>query len=257
MANYNNNTRERKSTNTNGVQLYNSDGAHKSTLQYNFWDKYISFKINPALSADKMTQTERFDYDQVVMTSISPVKALILVKKIDALIEGKYLESGEKFCAGVPVNQNGGVFIGVDKIEGIEVAYAYLLITKDIDPQTRVPKTAMYYQFNQEIVIDSYDIETGEADVSNDPYAELRLIRNLLEQDALQLIGSSAHAMRHVDKYYRDQLAEAAGVKKGSGSGHSYNNTGSVFGSGNTSSPKVDRDQLDNVEEMGSFADMS
>lgn len=256
MANYNNNSRERKSTNTNSVQLYNSDGVHKSTLQYNYWDKYISIKINPALPPEKATQTERFNYDETVMTSIDSTKALVIVKKIDEIIEGQYIEKGIKYCGGVPVGTNGALLVGVNTTDG--ETYAYLLITKDIDPETRIPKTVMYYQFNSTLEIMHYDIETGESEAANDVYGELRFFRNMLENDATDLGGATVHAIRHMDKYYRDTLAEAAGVKKGGNSGHSYNNTGSVFGNGNTGSgTKVDRGQLDNIEEMNSFADMS
>ena len=259
---FNNNTREKQSTNTSGLQFYNSEGEHKSTLKYDFWDKFISIKIHPALPADKMTDNEKFDYDQSAISALNSTKALVLVKHIDEIIENDYVAKGIKFCKGVPIGNNHGIFVGVNTPRDGGDAYAYVMIARNIDPETKKPETAMYFQFVPAISVE-YDIETGNNSVDKLPSIDLELLRNALFNDAITLAGATAHSIRHIDKWYRDQIATAVGVKKGGngGGGHQYNST-SVFGgggaaaAGETRTSTVNRETLSNFSDIGEMTNM-
>lgn len=259
-GNYNNNTRERKSTNTSGIQFFNSEGVHKSTLKYDFWDKYISIKLHPALPADKMTANEKFDYDQSIISALSGKKALKLAKYLTDIIEGDLIAKGEKYCKGVPIGTNNGIFVGV-AVPNEGSPYGYLLVTRNIDPETKKPEVAMYYQFTDEMGVD-YDIETGNFDTEQDQLIEMELLRDALKADAITLIGATAHAARHIDKYYRDSIANAVGATKGGASnGHSYNSA-NVFGGGTSSSSAsnssapADRESMENFSDIEKFSNM-
>ena len=255
--NYNNNSRENNDTNTRGRQYYNSEGTHKSTLVLNFWNKMVSLKIHPALPPEKITQNEKFDYNQAISTALSTEKALkiadlINTEVIPALTEGRTVSKG------VPIGTDSALVVGVN--EDSNGHYAFLAIAKNIDVNTKTPKDLMVYQFSNHLVIDHYDFTNGEFEASSDNGLEVREFQIQLLAAVESLIGAQAHAMRHVDKYWRDKLSEATGVRRGNGAPYSGGgNTSSVFGTGNkSSSPSqdVDRSTLDNVNQISSFTDM-
>lgn len=258
--NYNNNSRERDdSTNTRGRQYYNSDGTHKSTLVLGFWNKMISLKIHPALPADKVTQNERFDYNQVISTALSTEKALKISELIDTHVIPSLLE-GVKVSKGVPIGVDSAVVVGVNEDQSGQ-HYAFLAITKNIDGETKIPKEVLVYQFTNQLVIDKYDFQEGEFDVSNDAVLEVKEFSLQLMAAVQALVGAQAHSMRHIDKYYRDRLADAVGFSKGGNKAPYNGSTASVFGSGmqsdtQKSQQEVDRSTLSNVDQISNFTDM-
>lgn len=261
-SNYNNNSRERDdSTNTRGRQYYNSDGTHKSTLVLGFWNKMVSLKLHPALPTEKITQNEKFDYEQVISTALSNEKALKLSELITEIIIPS-IKEGVTVVKGVPIGVDSGIFVGVNEDDNGH--YGFLTIAKNLDSETKLPKEAMTYQFNKNLTIEHYDITNGDFEVGSDNVLEIKEFAIQLMSAVQSLVGAQAHAMRHIDKYYRDRLSEAVGVKKGSSAPYNGGgSTGSVFGSSRSNdtsksntSTDIDRSKLDNVEQMSSFTDM-
>lgn len=258
---YNNNTKEKKSNdiNTSGRQYYNSDGQHKSTLELSFWNKMVSIKIYPMLPPDKVTDTEKFDYNGGIFTSMSSERAHHIAELITETIVPA-LENGETVSAkGYPIGADSALVVGA-KEDNNGIPYGYIAILRKIDRNTMIPAEGLVYQFNKTLLIDSYDFESGDFNPGTSTTLELKDFAAQLKFAAEVLIGSTSHADRHVDNYYRSRIQEAVGIQsKGGSSGAPYNNS-SVFNerySNRQTEPEENKQRtIENVDDIDKMVNM-
>lgn len=258
---YNNNSKSNsKDVNTTGRQYYNSEGKHKSTLELGFWNKMISLKFYPMLPKDKITETERFDYNNGMFTSMSTERAVHMAELIEKEIIPA-IEAGEKVTGkGYPIGSDSAMVVGTDSQD--DQTYGYIALLRKIDRDTMVPAEGMVYQFNTVLTIESYDYENGDFSAGKSGTMEIREFAKQLRAAAESLIGASAHAARFIDKWYRDRIAEAVGATSGSNNGSSntpYNNS-SVFNDKYSSGNKpanTEHSKITNVDDINALVDMN
>lgn len=260
---YNNNAKENNNNvNTSGRQYYNSDGVHKSTLELSFWNKMVSLKIYPMLPEDKITESERFDYNNGIFTAVSTERAIYIHELImNHIIPA--LESGQKLPAkGYPIGQDSALVLGTNQDTNGNT-FAYIGILKGIDSETMKPSQGIFYQFNRMLTIEAYDYEAGSFEAGNSVKNEIYEFALQLKHAAEDLIGASTHADRYIDRNYRNRIGEATGAftPKGDRSNNTPYNNSSVFGNKynggeNKDTTKPEYTKVENVEDINKFVDM-
>jgi hypothetical protein len=256
-----NNTKDKPSTNTLGINFYNSDGFEPSVLSLGYWNDKLSIKMNPALDKSKRTEKNVFDYDQAMMTSLTVDKMQALVNAIEDFIIPALL-NGEEKNVSVVINLDSLVTVGT----GLSLAgrlAPYIAIHKALNVDTHKPTESIYYEFKSTPVIMDYDASTGESALSMDKFTEFKAFINCLRFAIPSLMNAGTHSMRHSDKYYRDKLIAdigAIGSKLGIESvKKSYSNK-DVFGTrgGGFSStpPQISSgDHSEVIESLDNFMD--
>ena len=157
--NFNKQNKNEINVNTRGYRFMNKNGFCPSTLVCGYWNEMISLKIHPALPESKQTQSQIYDYNQMIATSLSLEKAIILIKKTKEIIYPA-IENNQKSSIAVLVGGVNLVQIGYNP----EVKATYIGIHKGLDPETKKPQDSLYYEFinSSEITIQDYDAETGK-----------------------------------------------------------------------------------------------
>lgn len=221
----NRNNQQRTSVNTRGLQFSNTASKNPSTLQFGYWDDFISLKMNPPLAENMRSETKFFDYNSVVTTALTAAKAQTIADKIPTVIYPALAEKKSAFV-GVPVGGGKSLFgVGVHA-EG-DTAFAYAGIYKSLDENTKKPESFITYEFQAAYVVRDFNPETGEFDLETDIPAELTLFHSMLLASIQALSKANAHASRHVDKAWRDRVA--GGEAPASEGRKGWGNSSSMF----------------------------
>lgn len=264
---YNKQNKNEVNVNTRGYRFMNKDGSCPSTLVCGFWNEMISLKIHPALPESKQTANSVYDYNQMIATSLSIEKALILVKKTEEIVYPALRHNQTKSIA-VLIGGNNLVQIG--STAGNNKAVGYIGIHKGLDPESKKPQDSLYYEFmdSSQITISDYNPETGSYGATEPVECELETFIEILKSSISALCGAYTHDNRHRDKFYRDklcndmaQIAGKLGVElSSSGSGGGYSSKPNIsFGggfnnnSGGGSSQTVNN--ISNMSDIDSFLD--
>ena len=263
--NFNKQNKNEVNVNTRGYRFMNKDGFCPSTLVCGFWNEMISLKIHPALPESKQTQSSVYDYNQMIATSLSIEKALILVKKTQELVYPA-LKQGQNKSIAVLIGGNNLVQVGCNNENGRAVAY--IGIHKNLDPETKKPQDSLYYEFidSSQITISDYDPDTGAYNATEPVQCELETFIEILKASIRALSGAYTHDMRHRDKFYRDkvcndmgQIANKLGVELTGNNGGGYSsrpniNFGTSNGGGNTNQ-QTHVNNISNMSDIDSFLD--
>ena len=252
--NYNKQNKNDINVNTRGYRFMNKDGFCPSTLVCGYWNEMISLKIHPALPESSQTQSQVYDYNQVLATSLSLEKALILVKKTQELIYPAIQNAQDKSIA-VLIGGNNLVQIGYKA----EMKASYIGIHKGLDPESKKPQDSLYYQFvdSSEITIEDYDPETGNYSATTPVECELQTFIEILKSSIKALSGAFSHDSRYRDKFYRDklcsdlsQIGSKLGLDLSSGGGYAPRNNIS-FGKNMSEQPSSGpQTQINNIADM-------
>lgn len=251
--NYNKQNKNDINVNTRGYRFMNKDGFCPSTLVCGYWNEMISLKIHPALPESSQTQSQVYDYNQVLATSLSLEKALILVKKTQELIYPAIQNNQDKSIA-VLIGGNNLVQIGYKA----EMKASYIGIHKGLDPESKKPQDSLYYQFldSSEITIEDYDPETGNYSATTPVECELQTFIEILKSSIKALSGAFSHDSRYRDKFYRDklcndlsQIGSKLGLDLSSGGGYAPRNNIS-FGNSVPEQPSGSQTQINNIANM-------
>lgn len=244
--NQKNNAREGVNVNTRGIQLMNNDGITPSTMLLAFWNQMISIKIHPALEKSQQTDSKKYNYDEVIATTLTLEKATIIADAIDSKILPAFTNTESTFI-GVTVSGDSLFGVGVRVVDTTPTAYA--AIFKGIDESTRKPETGIFYDFKTTSVIKDYDPTTGEYAKGDDVPGELLLFGSALKESVQALTHAQAHSTKVTDKFFRDRMMnvlDEIGAKVGvepraksnwSGGGNNYNKSKDIFSGGNSSVP--------------------
>ena len=252
---YNNNTRKNDSVNTSGLQNYNGDGFHQSTIEIGYWNKMINIKISPALEVSKRTQTERFDYTKTISVACAPAPIRLFAENVLEEVIKAYNAGDTMTAKGITVGLDNALVAGV-KLEGDQLV-PHITIMKKIDGGTMLPSEMISYQFQPIVFINSYDIGEGSAtvDLTQALTAEIRDVQQVLITAANELRAAGAHAQAFNDRFLRAKLF---GKDEANGAPYS-NNTGNVFGGNRQSSGSsepLDKSTLTNASSLSDFTDM-
>lgn len=249
----NNNSSERKSVNTKGIDLRNENGFDPCMITFDFWKSCLSLRMHPVLPPEKQTDYKKFDFETSISTALTPQNAWNLLRNIKAVIIPA-IQNNEKKFVGVPVGGDGLVGVGSGRTDGSE---PYIGVFKGLNPDTKKPETGMCYQFKKNISIEDYDYETGSCNVIELPAMdELELFITILEESVKSFTNAKTHSYRTVQDYYNTtlldlvkQIAQKNGISTGSSS-TGYSRT-QVFGSANSSNDELpfDDEPLDKVSE--------
>lgn len=251
--NYNKQNKNEINVNTRGYRFMNRDGFCPSTLVCGYWNEMISLKIHPALPESSQTQSQVYDYNQVLATSLSLEKALILVKKTQELIYPA-IQNGQNKSIAVLIGGNNLVQIGYKA----EMKASYIGIHKGLDPESKKPQDSLYYQFldSSEITIEDYDPETGNYSATTPVECELQTFIEILKSSIKALSGAFSHDSRYRDKFYRDklcndlsQIGSKLGLDLSSGGGYVPRNNIS-FGNSAPEQPSGSQTQINNIADM-------
>lgn len=251
--NYNKQNKNEINVNTRGYRFMNRDGFCPSTLVCGYWNEMISLKIHPALPESSQTQSQVYDYNQVLATSLSLEKALILVKKTQELIYPA-IQNGQDKSIAVLIGGNNLVQIGYKA----EMKASYIGIHKGLDPESKKPQDSLYYQFldSSEITIEDYDPETGSYSATTPVECELQTFIEILKSSIKALSGAFSHDSRYRDKFYRDklcndlsQIGSKLGLDLSSGGGYAPRNNIS-FGNSAPEQPSGSQTQINNIADM-------
>lgn len=244
--------------NTRGYRFMNKDGFCPSTLICGFWNDMISLKIHPALPESKQTATSVYDYNQMVATSISLEKAIILINKIETIIEPA-IEKGEVKSIAILIGGNNLVQVG-SGLKG-EI-HPFVGIHKALDPETKKPQDSLFYEFidSSQITIEDYDYETGSYTGSKPVQCELKTFTEILKASVAALCGASAHEIRYVDKFYRDkvlnsimQIGNKMGISYDSGYTPKGDNVDFGFGSKPSNNTSSNGSSINNIEDINAI----
>lgn len=263
--NFNKQNKNEVNVNTRGYRFMNKDGFCPSTLVCGYWNEMISLKIHPALPESKQTQSSVYDYNQMIATSLSIEKALILVKKTQEIVYPA-IKQGQSRSVAVLIGGNNLVQVGCTAENGKVISYVG--IHKNLDPETKRPQESLYYEFldSSQITISDYDPETGAYGATEPVNCELETFIEILKASIKALCGAFTHDMRHRDKFYRDklcndmaQIAGKLGVELsngGSGGGYS-SRTNISFGGGSSGggNQQTNVNNINNMSDIDSFLD--
>lgn len=244
------NNKTQANTNTNGIQLSNKDGFDPSTLGLAFWNNMISVKMNPALEKSKQTENKVFDYEATIQTTLTIEKAQVLLEKINEVILPAIRE-GKEASRSVIIGGDSLLYIGTGVKQFGEVK-PHLAIFKSLDADTKKPEIGIFYEFKTCSVISDYDHITGSFQQDSPVSAELSLFIKFLEVAIEALTHAHSHSQRTVDRYFREKLNEAVGVKSGSSFG-GRTTTRNIFGddtSTQSNSQTVDKENVGSINDF-------
>ena len=254
----NNERDERMNINTRSYQFMNKDGFDPSALSVGAWNEMLSLRINPALEPSKQTDNRVFDYDKSVSTSLTLEKVGVLLSEIRKVIIPA-IEAGEDKTIGITLN--GGesmVVVGTGKRLTGSIK-PFLGIYKGINPNTRKPEMAIFYEFKTTQVVEDYDETTGNYSIS-EVSVELDTFSDILRAFIMNCSNFGTHSYRVVRRF-EDEKINAIAAKLGvAGSNNrqykSYNNSQNVFGGGNnqpsapTEFPEIDPEEIGDLSEF-------
>lgn len=234
-----NNRRERTNTNTRGIQLMNSEGVlSKSTLVLGYWNDFVSIKLHPMLPQEQQTDFKKYNYDQALTATLTLEKVQTLLTVMKEALETEK----DKFFKGVTFGTDSLAGVGMVKNPNDPNEKLYFFgVYKGLDPDTRIPKEKLIYEFRTIRVIADYDADAGVFDASETKQSEFTLLMNTLQSSLDHLVNAGSHAEHHSDAYNRkrqlttmNSIAQKVGAETGysnnySGGGYQnnqYNNNG-------------------------------
>lgn len=266
-------SRNQQQTNTNtrsGISFKNSEqGAKfKAALNYVFWNGMVTMRFHPLLEESKQSDFRKFDYDQYAQATVTVDRLATMAEYIDTKLVPALL-AGEETNYGFPmsVSSNALMLLGTTKDDEGEVV-PYVGLIPDINPETRKPIDFIAVQFEDNQVIQDYNIETGFFEKASEfpkGYVGLKLFSTLLKSSVTALTNAETHAMRTVQRSWHDRVAGALNINQGGNSGYNKggNANSSIFNSPSssnnqgTSSAKVNElpsdpssEELDNLMKL-------
>jgi len=264
-----NNSRDTVNVNTRGVQLMNRDGFCPSTLIVGYWNDMLSIKIHPALEKEKQTESKVFDYDKVISTAITLEKVTVLIEKIEKdILPELSKDTPRSIFRGVPIGGDSLIGIGIRANENEPTNFVtYLGIFKSLDPSTKRPESAIFYEFRTSYSVDDYDAQTGEFTTTQNIQGELLLFLEILKAARTGMSNAIAHSTRVVDKFYKDrvmnalnEIANKLGISTGAGGGYYNRSKQDVFSGGGNKQAKDELPDFDapmsalnNINDIDSF----
>lgn len=216
--------------NTRGMQLKNKNGLDPSTVIFGFWNDMFTVKIHPALSKEKQTQEQIYDYEHALQTAISIDKVKTLYDNFK-LIEDA-IENQTQCTVGVTIGTNS-VFVISTGPEG--AIRPFIAIYKELDPDTNQAGQGIRYEFNIHTFTTGYNPETGKIYSTEPVSSELGLFKEMLNSTISALSNANTHSWRNVQNFFNTKqmdtvsaLAEKMGVDTNRG-GYSKTSNSSAF----------------------------
>lgn len=245
------NNKQQVNVNTRGIQLMNKDGFDPSTLVLGFWNEMMSLKMHPALEPSKQTATSVYDYETSFQTILNVEKAQLLLKKIKEKVLPA-IETKEEASVGIMIGEDTLVVVGTGVKQFSELK-PFVGIFKGLN-ENKSAETMICFEFKATETINNYDPMTGDHEIETDSYPHLDIFISYLETGIKALIHAETHSIRHVDKFFRDRLLEAAGAAQPKSSGYSNNQTRSVFGGGSSADSFAESTvEKETIEDINSF----
>ncbi len=198
-----NNAKNVINVNTKGVQFMNSEGHFKSTLILGYWNELISLKFHPMLPENMVSDSKKFNYNEVMSTALTLEKATILLNAIKKEIIPDF--GTKEIFKGVSIGSASLIGVGVTKKENEYIPYIALF--KELDESTKKPSSFMYYEFRKSYTINDYNPGDGSYTMTQNIPSELMLFEYCLRAAIVGLTNATTHSVRHVDKWYRDKVA--------------------------------------------------
>ena len=236
-----NNSQDKKSTNTRGIQFRNKNGFDPSAISFNFWDEFLAIRINPALPQAQQTNTKVYDYEKTVSTALSVSKMALLLNRVRTVIVPA-ITAGEDKTVGVSVGGDSLICVGTGKALTGEIR-PYIAIHKSLNQETMKPEMSIYYEFNKDQSIDDYDAKTGKYNCVNGLNSEFLAFELILEASIYALTRAEAHADRLTNQWANDRqsnllnsIAEKLGLSvQSNNNGYSSRNSISFNSNSNNS----------------------
>lgn len=262
MALASQNNKDRANVNTTGIQFSNKEGFDPSALVVGYWNDMLSLKIHPALPKEKQTEKSVFDYEHVVMTSLTVEKLQALHTAVmDRILPA--IEAGEEKNVSVIINMDSLVTIGTGVALNKKVS-PYVAIHKGLDPETRKPESSIYYEFKSAPIIEDYDVESGKYETTFDKFTEFKAFLSCIAFAIPVLMNVTSHVSRTVDRAYKEKLtneiasiAAKLGVSTSSKGG--YTSKKDVFNVSSSSTPHISAptpsDHAETIQDLGNFMD--
>lgn len=251
--NNNNSNKKPKSVNTRNRRLSNISSPMASLMELGYWDSMVTVRIHPALPKEMQSDTKKYDDENFLQSSISPVNILILIEGIEEKVIPA-IKQGENAQVNVIIGGDTVFQVATKNIEGKQITLA--TIAKGLDATTRKPTSVISYHFAEKPYLESYDYTSGEFEAGDDKLAELNLFLHHLKAHTTANTNAFVHAHRVVDRIFREKLLgeTPSGYTNNSGS------TNSVFsggGSNTTSTTETfSTEKLDNPDALSKFMDM-
>lgn len=194
------------------VTTYGSSYANyetKEKMQIDYSNKNLALKIMPVDDNFRGIEAKAGDiYFQSATASIF----------VDELKEAKAaFQKGEAF--------NSMVTCGVQTNNGIQITDGsnigrpygmYIVIYKDIQANKKTDKFWIY-TVKGAFVVKNYDTKTGQGEMINKPFRELKDIIINFDEFIKASNRAAAHAVRDADKYSKSSLMQAVNISKSSG----------------------------------------
>lgn len=250
----NNSNKKNVSVNTRGRRLANSESQVASVMELGYWDSFATVRIHPALPKEMQTDTKKWDLENYLQTTISPDKAVVLVRGIDEQIIPA-IKEGTDAETNVIVGGDSVFQIRTRNIDGKQITLA--TIAKTLDPNSKKPANSISYHFKDTQVLNKYDHNTGEFEVGSNSIAELELFKYHLLAHLNSGTNSYVHAHRVVDRMFREKLLGVQTDNSGSSSYNTNNVFGAGSGSNNSSSESYSTNTLESSEELSKLMGMS
>ena len=237
FKNTNNNNNDRKTTNTRGIQLYNSDETYGSTIVLDYWESFANIKIHPLLPAMKRQGREKFDYD-------SSVGLLLPVEKIYDLFEAwKYvaaelLQGNYDFDSVSVATVKADSMIQISPVSkkfGIEGGEAVCITIYNNISSNNTTETELTFVLTKSTFIKNYSAKDGSYDKSEPYESQFMLFGKWLEKSIDAMMMAYTHALNKANSYLNEvvikeslyQLKQKAGITSGgyqNNNGGGYNN---------------------------------
>lgn len=189
-----------QSVNT-GIHSYYCDTC---SMSIGCWDDKFSIKYMPALERnDRGMMT--YDKDNRISTSLSLVKAGVLVKKYTKKLLPMILGNAEKapVSFGVPIRSNnaGNCILGIEysQDEGSDNYSTYLIFARNIDNGVCQPSNLIKFKFNKVESVEDFDPLNGTGEVVMEE-GEIMDFMQILK-DRMMMTGLSSHAKRYSDSF--------------------------------------------------------
>lgn len=246
MADYNNygsnnngnNDNQRDVVTRNG-RLRNASAKTPCALEVTYYGEMVRLGFVPPLPEANRGERRLFDYDNVVLTSLSRKKCNELYKKYKAVIVPAIAAKEQKFVSveiGDAKNHLGistGMTLGDDG-----EAHPCIILIRNINPDTHKSSDVILYEFTKGSVFTDYNPVTGQytEETVND---ELDLFMEDLNTFRGAMSKAYVHGNRVVDKAYKEVISEALrsiqdkmGIQRATGynRGSNYNASGLGYG---------------------------
>lgn len=192
-----------QSVNT-GIHTYYCDTY---SLSIGCWDDKFSIKFMPALGTNERGMVT-YDKDKRISTSLSLVKAGVLVKKYKKKLLPMLLDNAEKESVsfGVPIRSSnaGNCVLGIEysKDETTGEYSSYLVFARNIENGVCAPEFLIKYKFNKVESVENFDLSKGTGETVMEEGEIFDFIKILEER--MLMTGLSSHAKRYSDSFKKN-----------------------------------------------------